>query len=321
MHQLFGRVVWLLLVAIGILVATGIGGTLWLNAVSAEALHFSAISLVWLTFAVQLLLLATALFLATRFLKADRKGRAELARTEHLAEVALLAGGLAHEVRNHLHALQSRAGLLRKSLAGNEAALRRIEKLDEIADGMEQLLNNFLTFARPASDELECVNPAELIREVLDFEQLDLDRFGIRVELDLEDSLELFVDRGKLKRALLNIVVNATQAMPKGGRLRVECGRERGEVRIRVEDNGEGIPPDVLPRVFESYFTTKSQGSGLGLAIVRRTVEDFGGRVSCSSALGKGTTISIFLPAGGERPLKSDHRISQTAPLSESIRA
>jgi signal transduction histidine kinase len=161
---------------------------------------------------------------------------------------------------------------------------------------MEQLLANFLTLARPASSDLEGVNPAELIREVVEFERVDLERLGIRVALDLQDDLRLFVDRGKLKRALLNIVVNARQAMPNGGHLRVSCSRGRDGVRISVEDDGDGIPADVLPRVFESYFTTKPDGSGLGLAIVRRTIEDFGGHVSCASVPGRGTTMTIQLP-------------------------
>jgi signal transduction histidine kinase len=200
-----------------------------------------------------------------------------------------------------LHALQSRVGLLRKSLADNESALQRIERLDEIADGMEQLLTNFLTLARPASSEPEGVNPAELIREVVEFERVDLERLGIRVTMDLQDDLRLFVDRGKLKRALLNIVINARQAMPNGGHLLVSCSRGRVGVRISVEDDGDGIPADVLPRVFESYFTTKPDGSGLGLAIVRRTIEDFGGHVSCSSVPGRGTTMTIQLPDARDR--------------------
>lgn len=288
--------VWLFLLGVGVLGAAGIVGSLWIIATSPERVRFSALTFVWTSFALQVLLLLIAFILTVRFLNADRERRAKRAREDHLTEVALLAGGLAHEIRNHLHALQSRVGLLRKSLTDNDVALKRLEKLDEIADGMEQLLSNFLTLARPADHEMQMVNLAELIREVIEFEQLDLDRLGIRVELELDDSLRLHIDRGKLKRALLNVVVNARQAMPNGGLLRVTCRRVRNGVRISIEDQGVGIPPDVLPRVFESYFTTKPEGSGLGLAIVRRTVEDFGGRVVCRSTLGRGTTITIELP-------------------------
>jgi len=310
-----GAAVWLFLLGIIVLGAAGLGGTLWLSATPDDRLRSSAIAFVWSNFSLQVLLLLITLIMAVRFLKADRKLRAQRARDDHLAEVALLAGGLAHEIRNHLHALQSRVGLLRKSLAGNDVALRRLEKLDEIADGMEQFLNNFLTLARPADNEMQNVDLAELIREVIDFEQIDLDRLGIRVELDLEESLQLFIDRDKLKRALLNVVVNARQAMPHGGLLRVKCRRVRDGVRISIEDQGVGIPPEVLPRVFESYFTTKPEGSGLGLAIVRRTVEDFGGQVRCSSAVGKGTAVTIDLPFQrnmDSQPSRS-HPDSQTA--------
>jgi signal transduction histidine kinase len=296
MRTNMARLAWLTILGISILAVAGIAWTLWITRAPTEYLRAAAVSVVWLNFGLQMLLLALAVVVAARFLSRDRKRRAEQARTEHLAEVALLAGGLAHEVRNHLHALQSRVGLLRKSLSGNEAALRRIERLDEITDGMEQLVTNFLTLARPATDELEQLNPADLIREVIDFERSELDRLGIDVDLELQDDFRLLVDRGKLKRALLNVVVNARQAMPNGGKLRIYCGRRGDVARIVVEDNGDGIPPDVLPRIFESYFTTKPEGSGLGLAIVRRTIEDLGGKVACNSSLGKGTTITFDLP-------------------------
>jgi signal transduction histidine kinase len=304
------RLAWLTVLGITILAIAGVAWTLWVTSAPIESLRVLAVSVVWLNFALQLLLLAFAVAIAVRFLKSDRKRRAEQARSEHFAEVALLAGGLAHEVRNHLHALQSRVGLLRKSLANNEPTLRRIERVDEIADGMEQLVTNFLTLARPATDDLELLNPAELIRDVVDFERSDLDRLGIDVDLDLEDDLRMLVDRGKLKRALLNIVVNARQAMPNGGTLQIRCGRRGDLVRIAVEDDGDGIPPDVLPRIFESYFTTKSEGSGLGLAIVRRTIEDLGGKVTCDSALGHGTTIMFDLPTRAERaaPMPRDDK-------------
>lgn len=295
------RLAWFTTLGMVLLTIAGVGSTFWMTAVPAERLLATAVGLVWLNIALQATLVGIGLALVFRFLRADRKRHAEQARTEHLAEIALLASGLAHEVRNHLHALQSRVGLLRKSFVGNEAALQRIERLDEIADGMEQLLTNFLTLARPASSELEGVNPAELIREVVEFERVDLERLGIRVALDLQDDLRLCVDRGKLKRALLNIIVNARQAMPSGGHMRVRCNRSRDGVRISIEDDGDGIPPDVLPRIFESYFTTKPDGSGLGLAIVRRTIEDFGGHVTCTSAPGKGTTLTIQLPAARHR--------------------
>jgi signal transduction histidine kinase len=268
---------------------------------------------VWLNFALELTLLAGAIVLAARFLRSDREHRAGQARTEHLGAVALLASGLAHEVRNHLHALQSRIGLLRKTLAGNQLALDRIERLDEIADGMEQLVTNFLTLARPAVDELELLSPAELIRDVVDFERLDLDRLGIKVDLDLQEDVRLFADREKLKRAVLNLVVNARQAMPDGGRLRISCRKNDKAARIVIADDGEGIPPEVLPRVFESYFTTKSEGSGLGLAIVRRTIEDFGGHVQCSSSVGQGTTITIDLPVSSERAMRRVQQEHQCA--------
>jgi signal transduction histidine kinase len=296
-----GRILGFIGLVVAVLATAAILSTVCLIAASTATLRTIAIAIVWSCFAVQLVLLAVAVRMAMRIVQGDRRRHAAEGRTQHLAEIALMSGGLAHEVRNQLHALQTRVSLLRKALAGNESALARVDKLDEIADGMEQLLTDFLTLARPAKDELEQLDPAEVIREVVDFERLDLDRSAIQVALELQNGLRLLVDRGKLKRALLNIVVNARQAMPNGGELRIRCVQERNSIRIEISDNGEGIPADVLPRIFDSYFTTKSQGSGLGLAVVRRTIEDFGGQVNCTSTVGKGTTITITLPDGSRR--------------------
>jgi signal transduction histidine kinase len=211
--------------------------------------------------------------------------------------MALLSGGLAHEIRNHLHALQSRIGLLRKNTRDDQALTDRVEKLDEIVQAMEQIVNDFLTFARPAVDQPEEIEVATAIRNVVDFETLDRERANIRLALELEPGASVLADRGKFQRALLNLMVNARQAMPDGGTLRIESKQLRSNVRIVVQDTGPGISPEDLSHIFESYFTTKPDGSGLGLAIVRRTIEDFGGQIACTSRIGEGTSFTIELPA------------------------
>jgi signal transduction histidine kinase len=307
MGKLPSGVVWL--IGLCLAVFAGAGGISWgmVRAASSDTLRFRASSVIWLNVIVQVALLAVALSIAARLLRSDRRRRAAEARTQHLAELALLSGGLAHEIRNHLHALQSRIGLLRKNTRDDQPLTDRVEKLDEIVQAMEQIVNDFLTFARPAADQLEEIDVATAIRNVVDFETLDRERANIRLALELEPGATVLADRGKFQRALLNLVVNARQAMPNGGTLRIESKQLRGHVRIVVRDTGPGISPEDLSHIFESYFTTKPDGSGLGLAIVRRTMEDFGGQIACTSRIGEGTSFTVELPSIDRRANAQSH--------------
>ncbi len=296
MEKLPSPALWLIILCIVVLAGAGVFTSITLGTVSPETLRGQILDAIWLNVAVQFVLLIAGIYLVQRLFRGDRQQRASKARTRNLADLALLSGGLAHEMRNHLHALQSRVGLLRKATRDDHALSTRVEKLDEIIQAMEELLNDFLTYARPAADELEDLDAAELIKSVTEFEALDLERANIRLELELEQGVHLLVDRRKFQRALLNLVVNARQAMLSGGTLSITCRENRSGVEIIVRDTGDGISPTDMPRVFESYFTTKSEGTGLGLAIVQRTIEDLGGRVGCSSQIGRGTSFTIELP-------------------------
>jgi len=228
----------------------------------------------------------------------------EQARVEHLAEVGLLAGGLAHEIRNTLNAMHSQIGLLRKQLAaGAGPACQRTGQLERAVAELEQLVNDFLTFARPAKDRLEDVDLGCLIRGVLDFAALDLEQGRVKVVTELAPALPpVYADAGKLRRALLNLIINARQAMPDGGTLTVRAEPSgRGEVGIEVRDTGCGIPEEDRPRIFQTFFSTKPEGTGLGLAVVKRTVEDCGGRVAFDSEVGRGTSFRLLLPTAERR--------------------
>jgi signal transduction histidine kinase len=142
------------------------------------------------------------------------------------------------------------------------------------------------------------VELASLVREVLDFVALDLEQGRVRVVEEFTPALpSVYVDRGKLKRAVLNLVINARQAMPDGGQLTVRIRTaKRGSVCLEVSDTGCGIPEEERARIFQPFFSTKPGGLGLGLAVVKRTIEDFRGRVRFASRAGEGTTFRIFLP-------------------------
>jgi signal transduction histidine kinase len=233
-----------------------------------------------------------------------RRREREQARVEHLAEVGLLAGGLAHEIRNTLNAMHSQIALLRKQLPSQAGpACERTAQLERAVTELEQLVSDFLAFARPAKDQPRDVDLAGLILELLDFAALDLEQARVTAVTELAPDLPaVYVDPGKLKRALLNLVINARQAMPDGGTLTVRAWPEEpGQVLIEVRDTGCGIPEEDRPHIFQTFFSTKPGGTGLGLAVVKRTVEDFGGRVTFHSQVGRGTTFRVSLPTAQRR--------------------
>ena len=288
----------LLTVGFAIVVLSRIGSALWIQRSVPESASRQIIPALWFNFIVELAVL-TCIFFAVRWLvERDRRDRKDQARTDRLADMAVLAAGFAHEARNLLHAMNARIDLLRKTVAGNEKGVERLNKLDELANSMQHLFTDFLTFARPGEDQLEETDIVSLVRQVLDFEQLELERLGITTSFEADENIpQSLVDRGKLKRALLNLIVNARQAMPEGGELKLQVASQRGKVRIDIQDTGCGIPKSEQRRVFETYFTTKTEGTGLGLAIVERTIEDLGGRITFKSVPDRGTTFSIVLPS------------------------
>lgn len=249
------------------------------------------------------LLIATAAGCCWLMSRTRRRER-EQARVEHLAEVGLLAGGLAHEIRNTLNAMCSQIALLRKQLSPEMgSAWQRTGQLECAVVEMEELVSEFLAFARPAKDDLEEVDLVKLIGGLLDFVALDLEQGQVTAVTELAPNLPpVYADAGKLKRALLNLLINARQAMPGGGTLTVRAGLGvPGRVLIEVSDTGCGIPKEDRPRIFQTFFSTKPDGTGLGLAVVKRTVDDLGGRVTFHSEVGRGTTFRISLPTAERR--------------------
>lgn len=234
-----------------------------------------------------------------------RRYEREQARAQRLAEIGLLSGGLAHEIRNPLNAMRAHIGLLRRKVASGdqEAAMRKVNQLETATQHLEQLLTDFLSYARPVADHLEEMAPGPLIHQALDFVELDLEQAGVEVVREIPEALPpVYIDADKLKRSLLNLFINARQAMPQGGTLTIRAKPlESSKVLIEVCDTGEGIPLESQPRIFETFFSTKREGTGLGLAVVKRTVEDLGGTIRFRSEPGVGTTFQIELPTSHRR--------------------
>jgi len=226
------------------------------------------------------------------------------ADAEAMSVMGTLALNLAHEIRNPLNAAVLQLHLLEKNLGklalddGVLATLRERTQIvgDEIGR-LNRLLTEFLELSRPRGIEREPVHVARLVDGVLDLERDTASARGVRIERSLaEDHSVAMGDREKLKQVMINLVVNALEAMREGGTLKVSVAPAEGCVVVVFADTGPGIDPAVLGKVFEPFFTTKEAGTGLGLSIVRKIVDQHGGRVSIDSERGKGTRVTVELP-------------------------
>jgi signal transduction histidine kinase len=227
------------------------------------------------------------------------------ADAEALSAMAKLALNLAHEIRNPLNAAVLQLHLLGRhvdKLAVDEdsrIALRRKAEIvgDEIGR-LSRLLSEFLDLARPRAAVRELVHFGKLVDEVLDLEQGSAAARSVLVERHLQGECVLIGDAEKLKQVVLNLVMNALEAMKGDGVLRVHLASEGDDVRLVVEDTGIGIDPSALGQVFDPFFTTKEAGTGLGLSIVRKIVDQHRGEVRIESEIGAGTKAIVSLPRG-----------------------
>lgn len=230
----------------------------------------------------------------------------QLLRWDRLATVGELAAGLAHELRNPLAGISGALHVLGGQFQPDDERQALLADLQAQIARMNRTLTDLLQHARPEKPQRVAVEINGLLEQSLKF----LPRGDIEVIRRLDGSLPpVSVDPNLLHQALLNILVNARQAMPTGGRLTIETRMLAGNgrpVQIRIADTGVGIPADHLSRIFQPFFTTKAQGTGLGLAIAARVVEEHGGRITVESAVGKGTAFTIALPSGPPSALPAD---------------
>ena len=238
-----------------------------------------------------------------------KKWQQQAMRNEGLSAMGEVAAQVAHEIRNPLGVIKLFASLLRKEFDGDG---RGEELLEHILIGVKEIegvLGNLLLFVRPQAPVFRTIDLRAPLREVLSFVAPLLEENGIRmVERISRSPLEIEGDGELLKQVFYNVVLNAVQAMPEGGTLRVSTTRRRSRVKgqrmveVAVADSGVGIPPEDLQRIFSPFFTTKERGTGLGLTVVHRIVEVHGGLVEVESEVGKGTTFRISIPLkGGSR--------------------
>jgi signal transduction histidine kinase len=224
------------------------------------------------------------------------------ARNERLQ---MMLAGIAHEVRNPLGGIELFAGILREELEGDVEKRAHVAKIEREVGHLKQVVSDFLEYARRPRPELRPLALAALIGEL--HEVLAPDAAAARVTIELAtEPVHALADAAQLRRALLNLAKNAVQATPEGGQVTLACDRDPADatrVRVAVSDTGKGIPVDSQEKIFAPFFTTKEKGTGLGLAFVREIVRDHGGMLDVTSAVGRGTTFTISLPAAHPPPV------------------
>jgi signal transduction histidine kinase len=222
-------------------------------------------------------------------------------RAERLAELGALTGGLAHEIKNPLSTVGLNLQLLKEDLDPREPLYTRlVSRLDTVqreTSRLREILDDFLRYAGRIELDRKPVDLNELLEELVDFfaPQAHLQRVQIRLKKHPQ-SVVANVDAKLVKQAVLNLMINALQAMPEGGELMLSLTIDPRYATIDVIDTGPGIPPDVAEKIFQAYFTTKKGGTGIGLAMAKRIAEEHGGSIAVRSEVGKGSDFSIRLP-------------------------
>nr|WP_320190254.1 ATP-binding protein [uncultured Desulfobacter sp.] len=221
----------------------------------------------------------------------------EIKHKEKLAAVGILAAGVAHEVRNPLSSIKGYATYFSSLFDAQSDNKKAATIMAEEVDRVNRVISELLEFARPIKLELRKSRIFELVDKALRLIKYEADPAGIKIISSVEPTLpEVEVDKDRLTQVLLNIFINAIQAMPSGGTLTVNVKAVENKVQFEISDTGNGISPQDQANIFNPYFTTKKSGTGLGLAIAFKIIETHGGTITIESLKNKGTTFVISIP-------------------------
>jgi two-component system cell cycle sensor histidine kinase/response regulator CckA len=259
----------------------------------------------------------------------SRRGAEERAALEHrlaqaqrLESVGQLAGGVAHDFNNLLSVILTCVGFARRELAEDDPVRKDVEEIGRAADRAAALTRQLLMFSRREVVQPAVIDVGALVTE---FERLLTrtlsERIALRIAVE-PGAPAVLADRAQLEQVLVNLAVNARDAMPDGGTLTIAVGPDDGGVRVTVADDGAGMTDEVRERAFEPFFTTKpaAEGTGLGLATVHGVVAEAGGRVELESAPGRGSTVTVWLPGAGERAPQAEEPAAGAVPAARSAR-
>lgn len=249
-----------------------------------------------------LIFIPMAFFYVRKAIEKTKNLEKRAINSERLAFIGTLAGGLAHEIKNPLSTLNIYLQLLQEELESmtgenSKRVYMKTQVLQKEVQRLEQILNDFLRFARGQKLELKDHDMNEILDEVTDFVTPEIKQKKILILKSYDADLpQCRLDSNLIKQAILNIIINAEQAMENGGELMIRTSKDKKYIQIDITDTGPGIPKDIIDKIFQVYFSTKKTGTGLGLPTAKRIIEDHRGTISVQSEEGKGTNFSIKLP-------------------------
>ena len=220
----------------------------------------------------------------------------ELARKNRLADLGQMAAHIAHEVRNSLVPMKLYLSLLRRRISGDDGSVDVLEKIATGLTALEATVGDLLHFSSQRDARLARLTLQRLLEEVVESLAPQLAAQGIRTHIDCPADCLVTADGDMLRRAVLNLVLNALDAQPAGGEIVLTACRTAAGLEVEVADGGPGVPEPLLERLFEPFFTTKSGGTGLGLAIVERIAAAHGGHVTAANCPEGGAAFTLVVP-------------------------
>ena len=230
----------------------------------------------------------------------------EILRMDRLVSLGKLASGIAHELRNPLAGIKTTAQALGEEMNGDDSRREYLHRITKEIDRLNDLLKTFFSFAKPQNLNLVHCHIKDIINEIIPFLIKEIADKGIRFSETYHPQLpKVEVDKTQMHQVFLNLFLNAIQAMPNGGELRIEAnpvisrsstGSQQNFIKVVISDSGRGIPPQIVHKIFDPFFTTKSRGIGLGLSITYQIIKKHGGTIKVDSQWERGTSFVINLP-------------------------
>jgi len=240
----------------------------------------------------------------------------QLLQAEKLSSIGLLAAGVAHEVNTPLAVISNYAQMLSKQTPSSDQRSALVEKIVKQTFRASEIISNLLNFSRTGPAEFSRVDLNRTLADTLALAEPHLSSSRVNIETALEEALPpIHGDAGKLQQVFLNLIFNARDAMPQGGRLRLRTARQNSRVQVEVADSGVGIPAENLGKIYDPFFTTKAtgRGTGLGLAVTYGIVQEHNGSIHVSSRVGEGTTFVLEFPALAAQSVAPAVTAGQTA--------
>ena len=222
----------------------------------------------------------------------------QLNRAEHLSSIGEMVAGVSHEIRNPLGIIRSSAELLKKKMISYDAASTIPDIIIEEGGRLNNIITDFLNFARPRQPDFLACQIEEILEKNLKFIEAEANDKGYRLDTKYSPDLpEIMADKDMLYQAFLNILINAMQSMPEGGNIQISITTEDDLVKIQFLDEGQGIGEEINTKIWEPFFTTKEKGTGLGLGIVKNIIQAHNGAVEIENRSHRGVTVTVELPA------------------------